>query len=74
MTGSCFSPRNSKPIPALRIEVGFVHEIRHAVQQRREDAVRCPGHPAGIGGAPENVLVVKIEHVFSQERGTDIRT
>lgn len=51
-------------IPALRVEVGFVHEIRHAMQQRREDAIRSARHPAGIGGTPEDVVGVQIEHVF----------
>jgi hypothetical protein len=33
----------------------------HAVQQRRDDAVRGAGHPARIGGAPEHVIRMQVE-------------
>ena len=40
-------------VPALGIEVRLVDDAGHAVGQRRDDAVGGPGHPAGIGRAPE---------------------
>ena len=43
-------------IPALGVEVGFIDDVGHAVQQRRDDAVRRAGYPARIGRAPEDVV------------------
>ena len=33
------------------------------LRQRRDDAVAGAGDPAGIGGAPEDVVVVQVERV-----------
>ena len=52
-------------IPAFGVEVGLVDDHGHAVGERRDDAVGGARHPAGIGGAPEDVLGMKIEHVFA---------
>jgi len=34
-----------------------------ASQERRDDAVRRPGHPAGVGSAPEYVIGMQIERI-----------
>ena len=38
-------------------------------RQRRDDAVGGAGHPAGVGGAPEDVVGVQVERVASRSRG-----
>ena len=48
-------------IPALGIELGLVDDQRHAVGERRDDAVGRAGHPSGIGRAPEDVIRMQIE-------------
>ena len=49
-------------IPALGVELGFVDDRGHAVGERGDDAVRRTGHPARVGGAPERVALVQVEH------------
>ena len=48
-------------VPALGVEVRFVDDARQAVRERRDDAVRRAGDPAGIGRAPEDVVRMEVE-------------
>ena len=50
-------------VPALGVELGLVDDHRHAVQQRRNDAVGHAGHPARVSGAPEDVAGMQVERV-----------
>ena len=45
-------------------ELGFVDDRGHAEGERSDDAVRHPGHPSRIGGAPEHVVRVQVEHAL----------
>ena len=47
----------------------LVDDARHAVRERRDDPVRRAGHPAGIGGAPEDVVGVEVERAARRWRG-----
>ena len=63
----------SNPVPALGVELGLVDDAGDAVGQRRDDAVGGAGDPSGIGGAPENVVGMKVEgelagHVMGDDR------
>ena len=49
------------PVPAVRVHFLLVHNARHAVAERGEDAVGRPGHPAGIGGAPVDVVRMQVQ-------------
>ena len=42
---------------------------RHAVRERRDDAVGRAGDPAGVGRAPEDVVVVQVERHARRWRG-----
>ena len=48
-------------VPALGVELGLVDDHGGAVGQRRDDAVGRAGDPAGIGGAPEDIVRMEIE-------------
>ena len=48
-------------VPALGVEVRLVDDARHAVGERRDDAVRRAGDPARVGRAPEHVVRVQVE-------------
>ena len=50
-------------VPGLGVELRLVDDAGHAVGQRRDDAVARAGDPAGIGGAPEDVVIVQVERV-----------
>ena len=50
-------------IPAFGVELGLVDDHCHAVGQRRDDPVRGSGHPARIGGAPEDIVRMEVERV-----------
>ena len=49
------------PVPALGVELGLVDDAGHAVRERGDDAVGRAGDPAGVGGAPEDVVGVQVE-------------
>ena len=49
------------PVPALGVEVALVDDAGHAVGERGDDPVRRAGDPAGVGGAPEDVVGVQVE-------------
>ena len=49
------------PVPAFGIELALVDDAAHTVHERRHDPVRRAGHPAGVRGAPEDVVIVQIE-------------
>jgi hypothetical protein len=56
--------------------VGIVrHALEHqrgrAARQRAVDHVAVAGHPADVGGAPEQVAVPVVEHVLERVRGID---
>ena len=64
-------------VPALGVEVGLVDDARHAVGERGDDPVGRAGHPAGIGGAPEDVVGVEVERgaaggVVGDDRVVDV--
>ena len=70
-----FSSREA--VPSLGVEIRFVNNHRHAMGQRRDDAVRRAGDPSGIGRAPEDVVRVKIQrelrrHVMRDHRVVDV--
>ena len=48
-------------VPALGVELGLVDDARHAVGERGDDPVGRAGHPARVGGAPEDVVGVQVE-------------
>ena len=52
-------------------EVGhaFEHERRRSVRQRPVHEVGMTGDPAGVGRAPENVMLFEVEHVLRGEGG-----
>jgi hypothetical protein len=50
-------------VPGLGVELGLDHHVGHAVGQRRDDAVAGAGDPAGIGRAPEHVVLMQIEGI-----------
>ena len=52
-------------VPGRRVELRLGDHAGHAVGQRRDDAVAGAGDPAGIGGAPEDVVVVQVERVMA---------
>ena len=47
------------------VELGLGDHAGHAVGQRRDDAVAGAGDPAGVGRAPEDVVVVQVERVVA---------
>ena len=51
------------------VELGLVHDDRDAVRERRDDPVRGARHPAGVGGAPEDVVGVQVERQRAASRG-----
>ena len=54
-------------------EVGsaFVHHDGGSIGERAVDDIGMAGDPADVGGAPEDVVVVKIEDVLGSEKGLD---
>ncbi len=69
--------RLEDPVPALGVELGLVDDHRHAVRERRDDPVGGARHPAGVGGAPEDVVGVEVERqlagdVVGDDRGVDV--
>ena len=46
---------------------------RDAVRERRDDAVGRAGHPAGVGGAPEDVVGVEVERELARDVVRDDR-
>ena len=50
-------------VPAVGVELLLVDDRGHAVHERRDDAVGRAGDPAGVGGAPEDVVGVQVEGV-----------
>ena len=48
-------------VPALGVELRLVDDAGDAVRQRGDDAVGRAGHPARVGGAPEDVVGVQVE-------------
>ena len=52
------------PVPAVGIELGLVHDHGDAIGERGDDAIGGAGHPAGVGGAPEDVIRVQVENIF----------
>ena len=48
--------------------VALIQHAGHAVGQRRVDDVAVSGHPADVGGAPPDVVVMDVEHVLVRER------
>ncbi|EON25613.1 acetyl-CoA synthetase [Nocardioides sp. CF8] len=55
--------RDDLPPAALVRGVGsaFVHHLRRAVGERSVDHVGVAGHPADVGGAPVDVVVLEVE-------------
>ena len=51
------------PYQRLGIELRLGDDAGHAVGQWRDDAVAGAGDPAGIGRAPEDVVIVQIERI-----------
>ena len=46
----------------------LVHQHRGAVGERSVHHVGVPGHPADVGGAPEDVVVLEVEDVLRRRR------
>ena len=58
-------PFNDLP-PSARIgpvRCPFVHDAGGVVGERTVDDVRVPSHPADVGGAPVDVLLLDVEDV-----------
>src|SRR3954453_12917760 len=53
-----------KPIGLRPVRRSFVHERGGAVGEWTVDDVTMAGYPADIGGAPVDVVLPQIEHVF----------
>ena len=51
------------PVPALRIVFALVDDAGDAMQQRRDDAVGHSRDPAGIGGAPVDVVGMQVQRI-----------
>ena len=65
------------PVPVFGIELGLIDDRGDTVQQRRDDAVCRPGHPAGIGCAPVDIAVVQVQgiaagYVVHRDRAVDV--
>ncbi len=55
------------PVPTFGVEIRFVHNTGEPIRQRRDDAVGGAGHPARVGGAPEDVRRMEIERKFARD-------
>src|SRR5215212_1831057 len=53
-----------EPVRLRPVRRAFVHESGSAIRQRSVDHITVPSDPTHIGGAPENVVVLNVEHVF----------
>ena len=51
-----------------RIRHAFEHQRGRAVRQRPVDNVAVAGDPADVGGAPEDITIVIVEHVLMGHR------
>ena len=60
-------------IPWRRVELGFDHQVGYAIGERCDDAVARAGDPARVGGAPEDVAVMQIEHIAPGDMVRDHR-
>ena len=65
------------PVPRACGETALVDHGRDAVRARREHPVRRAGHPAGVGGAPVDVVRMHVQHelaggVVAQHRLVDV--
>ncbi len=62
-------PFDDRPEAILARVIGraFVDDAGGAVGQRPVDDVAVAGHPADVGRAPEDVVVVQIEHVLRRQ-------
>ena len=61
-------------VPAFRIELLAIDDRSDTMHQRGDDAVGRAGHPAGVGGAPVDVVGVQIERVAAGGPVRDDRT
>jgi hypothetical protein len=46
----------------------FVHDAGRPVRQRSVHQITVPRHPADIGGTPEHILVLEVEHPLGGQR------
>ena len=46
----------------------FKHQRGRAIRERPIDDIAMPGHPTDIGGAPINLAIAVIEHLFMRVR------
>src|SRR5438128_11757423 len=46
------------------VRYALVHNSRCAIRERTINNITVSGYPADVGGAPKNVFVTNVEHVF----------
>src|SRR5690606_18605843 len=50
-----------EPVPVGEVGRALVHQRRHAVGEDAVDDVAVPGDPAEVGGAPVDLVVVRVQ-------------
>ena len=60
-----------KAIRLRPVRRAFVHERGRAVGERTVNHVAVAGHPTDVRGAPKNIFVAKIEHIFRRRINSD---
>src|SRR5437867_5477169 len=53
------------------VRYALVHNGGRAIRQRTINNITVSGYPADVGGAPKNVFVTNVEHVFHGRVNTD---
>src|SRR5207247_9448072 len=46
------------------VRCALVHNSRCAIRERTINNITVSGYPADVGGAPKNIFVTNVEHVF----------